>query len=238
MTKFEESLWTDKQYGMSYRDDANIYLPFRNQFFKTAKSIFKMFVSIKPEISVLDLGCGDGLFVKELINSFDISKVVMVDGSSDMLEAAMRQIENHSCINFVHANFQQLLRDDPFDDYFDFIFSSLAIHHINLEEKVGIYKYCYDHLNLKGWFLNYDVVLPATGELEIFYLSLWQQWIAAHPDKKRSKKLFGIPDQYKANSDNIPDKLDTQLAKLKKIGFRNVDCLFRFGIFSLFGGCK
>lgn len=238
MTKFEDSRWTDSQFVYNYQDDAGIYLPFRKQFFETARFVFEISVSHRPEIRVLDLGCGDGLFVKELLRAFNVSQVVMVDGSDEMLDKAMRQIEDHRCVKFVRASFQKLLQDDPLECQFDFIFSSLAIHHINLAQKAEFYKYCHKHLKPGGCFINYDVVLPPTDGVESLYLSLWHQWIVSHPDKIGARALRGIPDQYKANSDNIPDKLDTQLEILRKAGFRDVDCFFKYGIFSLFGGCK
>jgi len=86
--------------------------------------------------------------------------------------------------------------------------------------------------------MHYDVVSPPTEKLEKWYLSLWRQWIKKHPAKERGKKLFGIPEQYKGNPDNIPDTLKTQLDALNKIGFKDVDCFFKYGIFSLFGGSK
>jgi tRNA (cmo5U34)-methyltransferase len=50
--------------------------------------------------------------------------------------------------------------------------------------------------------------------------------------------LLGIPDKYKANPDNIPDTLESQLEVLKDIGFEDVDCYCKYGIFSMFGGSK
>jgi tRNA (cmo5U34)-methyltransferase len=52
----------------------------------------------------------------------------------------------------------------------------------------------------------------------------------------KREKLIGIPDQYKGNPDNMPDTLEAQLEMLKQIGFNNVDCYHKYGIFSLFGG--
>ena len=47
-----------------------------------------------------------------------------------------------------------------------------------------------------------------------------------------------IPQLYKDNLDNTPDTLKSQIEALEKIGFQNVDCYFKYGIFSLFGGNK
>lgn len=47
-----------------------------------------------------------------------------------------------------------------------------------------------------------------------------------------------IPEKYKESPDDFPDTLDTHLEILKKSGFTDVDCFFKYGIFSLFGGFK
>jgi tRNA (cmo5U34)-methyltransferase len=74
--------------------------------------------------------------------------------------------------------------------------------------------------------------------LEKWYLSLWRQWIAEHREKERREDLLGIPDQYKRNPDNTPDTLESQLEALQSIGFKEVDCYYKYGIFCLFGGRK
>ena len=88
MSHFETSRWADSQFGQDYRDDAEIYLPHRSNFFNVAKSYFKFFVSHKQQPSVLDVGCGDGLFIQELLRSHELEKVVLLDGSLEMFEVA------------------------------------------------------------------------------------------------------------------------------------------------------
>lgn len=46
----------------------------------------------------------------------------------------------------------------------------------------------------------------------------------------------GVPRM--APLDNLPDTLDAQLESLEKVGFKDVDCYFKYGIFSVFGGFK
>jgi len=238
MSKFEKSRWAESDFSKNYRDDANIYLPYRSQFIEIAESIYEHFISQNLEAKVLDLGCGDGLFIQELLKSFTPAEVVLVDGSLEMLEAAKARLGNHPNINFTHADFQDLLTNDPLTGTFDFIFSSLAIHHLHSAEKKNLYEYIHRHLSPLGYFVNYDVVLPPSDNLEKWYLSLWRQWINEYPDKKRREELLGIPGQYRGNPDNIPDTLESQLEVLNVVGFKNVDCYFKYGIFSLFGGSK
>lgn len=238
MSIFEETQWANNEFSQSYRDEANIYLPFRSLFIEIAKSYYVHLISSNTETKVLDLGCGDGLFVQELLKSYSPAEVMLVDGSSEMVEAAKGRLGNLPNIDFIQASFQELLINDPLNSTFDFIFSSLAIHHLTLEEKKKLYEYVHKHLSPKGHFVHYDVVLAPSNELDKWYLSLWHQWINKYPDKERRESLLCIPEKYKENTDNIPDTLETQLKALKEIGFSNVDCYFKYGIFSLFGGSK
>ena len=238
MTHFEESQWAKSHFSQNYRDAANIFLPFRSQFIDITKAFYKHYISQNTNVSVLDLGCGDGLFMQELLKSFTPTKARLVDGSNDMLDAAKERLGRQENVYFSKASFQELLINDPFNEQFHFIYSSLAIHHLPFEEKINLYTYIYNHLAIDGCFVHYDVVVPPSEKLDRCYMSMWRQWIKSHPAINKRKDLIGIPEEYKGNQDNIPDTLDSQLRALETIGFRDVDCYFKYGIFTLFGGFK
>ena len=238
MSKFEKSRWANSEFSQGYRDEANIFLPFRGLFIEVSKSLYGHFISENPLAKVLDLGCGDGLFIQELTKSFKPSQVTLVDGSAEMLGAARKRLAGQEDYYFIQASFQQLLTDDILNERFDFIYSSLAIHHLPFAEKQELYAYIHEQLRPGGWFIHYDVALPPSEKLEKWYLSFWREWIKAHSSEERREQLLGIPDQYKGNQDNMPDTLDTQLEVLKDIGFSNVDCFYKYGIFTLFGGSR
>ncbi|MBL7180607.1 MAG: class I SAM-dependent methyltransferase [Desulfobacterales bacterium] len=238
MSKFEESRWADSEFSQNYRDEADIYLPFRHQFIEVTKSLYAHFINADIEVRILDLGCGDGLFIQKLLKSFSPASVTLVDGSAEMLEAAKKRLGNNANLNFIKASFQDLLSGGVLNESFDFIYSSLAIHHLPFKEKKHLYTYIHKLLSPGGCFVHYDVVVPPSREIEKWYLSLWRQWIEEHPDKGASKALLNIPEQYKENPDNTPDTLKSQLEALEEIGFKEVDCYFKYGNFSLFGGIK
>jgi len=95
-------------------------------------------------------------------------------------------------------------------------------------------------LNVEGYFLNIDVILAPAETIEHWYLSLWMEWISER------KTTVGIEDnsyddiiqRYKDNRDNKPDTLDEQLKDLKSVGFKDVDCFYKYGIFIMYGGRK
>jgi tRNA (cmo5U34)-methyltransferase len=238
MAEFDQSRWADNGFSRNYRDEADIYLPQRRHFIDMALSFYGHFIAGNRSARILDLGCGDGLFIQQLLQSQTPAEVTLVDGSDAMLAAAKERLGERTDIRFIQASFQKLLLHDPFPGNFDFIYSSLAIHHLASAEKKELYAYIYRHLAPGGCFVHYDVVLPCSGRLEKWYLSLWRQWISEQPDREEREKPLSIPEQYKANRDNMPDSLEAQLAMLKQIGFANVDCYGKNGIFALFGGSR
>ena len=67
---------------------------------------------------------------------------------------------------------------------------------------------------------------------------MWTEWLKAKPvgDKAKESETFDASKKYKDNPDNIPDTLQDQLAALEDIGFTEVDCFYKSGIFTAFGG--
>jgi tRNA (cmo5U34)-methyltransferase len=236
MADFDSSQWADSEFSQEYRKYANDYLPDRFKLIEIVISFFRHFIHKVDAPRVLDLGCGDGLVVHELLKSDDRIRATLVDGFSEMLESAKKRLADFRDLQFVQATFQDLLEDDPLQSNFDFIFSSFAIHHLETEEKKALYGYIYHHLNKHGFFLNLDVVLAPYQDLEEWYLSLWREWIHANVDGSKRSDLLPIPQQYKDNPDNFPDTLYSQLEALRAIGFENVDCFYKYGIFTIFGG--
>jgi tRNA (cmo5U34)-methyltransferase len=236
MSDFDSSQWAESEFSQEYRKHANDYLPDRFKLIEIVKSFFRHFMHEVDAPRVLDLGCGDGLVVHELLKSDDRIRATLVDGFSEMLESAKKRLADFDIVHFVQVTFQDLLKDDPLQSNFDFIFSSFAIHHLEMEEKKALYTYIYHHLNTDGFFLNLDVVLAPHQDLEEWYLSLWQEWIRANVDSSKKPDLLSIPQQYKDNPDNFPNTLSLQLEALQEIGFKNVDCFYKYGIFTIFGG--
>lgn len=238
MSKFDKSRWAESDFSQGYRDEADAYLPYRRTFIEMTTLFYEHFLSQNTGNKVLDLGCGDGFFIEELLKADTQINAVLIDGSQEIMTAAKERLTNHENIQLIQATFQELLTDKPIPEDFDFIFSSLAVHHLTLNEKIQLYNFIHDHLKPGGCFINFDVVLAPTDDLESWYASIWSKWIECQVDLKNRKKLMEIPQLYKDNLDNTPDTLKSQIEALEKIGFQNVDCYFKYGIFSLFGGNK
>jgi tRNA (cmo5U34)-methyltransferase len=240
MTEFDKSQWIKPEFAQAYREEADVYIVERRKLLETLKSFYGHFLADKPDNRVLDLGSGDGIVISELLTIHSSINATLIDGSADMLNKAKERLKDFKKLHFICASFQDILNKKVALEKYDFIVSSLAIHHLTMEEKSALFKTIYAHLNMDGYFLNIDVVLAPADALEQWYLRLWQQWI------KERKSLLGIKDnqyddiirRYKDNTDNKPDTLEAQLAALQAIGFRDVDCFYKYGVFAMYGGRK
>ncbi len=238
MTEFTDSRWSDAAFSQGYRDSADDFIPERRKLVQMTQFLFRHFMGGRKGISVLDLGCGDGLYAQELLRINPNMEATLVDASADMLAAARNRLSSYERAHFVQASFQDILVDDPLRAAFDFIMSSLAIHHLEPDRKEALFEYAFSHLKPGGVFGIVDVVRAPTATLEDTYMALWEEWIVGNCDPAKRPELSQVPRKYQENSDNRPDSLKTQLRMLEKIGFKNVDCYYKFGIFAVFGGTK
>ncbi len=238
MTEFTDSRWSDATFSQGYRDSADDFIPDRWRLLQITQFLFRHFMKGRNGISVLDLGCGDGLYAQELLRIDPEMEATLVDASADMLVAARRRFSEYEQAHFVQASFQDILADDPLRLSFDFIMSSLAIHHLDPDRKEALFEYAYSHLKPGGMFVIVDVVRAPTATLEDMYMALWEEWIVGNCDPSKRQELSRVPRKYQENSDNKPDSLMSQLRMLEMAGFKNVDCYYKFGIFAIFGGTK
>ncbi len=240
MVKFNNSNWAKAEFSQEYRDNADVYIVERRRLLEILKSFYKFFLYDRKRINILDLGCGDGIVTHGLLEIDDSMSATLIDGSEDMLNKAKERLKGFHNIHYIKASFQEILNKDILQKQYDFIVSSLAIHHLTMDEKISLFKKVFTCLHPEGYFLNIDVVLSPDENLEKWYILLWKEWI---DERKKSSGVEGdffddIIDRYKNNKDNKPDTLENQLNALKDIGFRNVDCFYKYGIFSMYGGRK
>ncbi len=128
---------------------------------------------------------------------------------------------------FIQATFQDLLGGKIKLATYDFIVSSMAIHHLEMDEKASLFRLIASWLKPGGCFVDVDVVLPPSEELEGWYFAIWKDWLA------HMMSQYNIQDEvpgdlirrYKdPSSMNKPDTLGNQLRALESAGFVDVDC--------------
>jgi len=193
---------------------------------------------------ILDLGCGDGVLGRLLLETFPNANAVFADFSEPMLDAARAKLGNDPRTRVAKVDFsspgwlEELVSDAPFD----IVVSGFAIHHRPDDEKKRIYSEVFEILSPGGIFLNLEHVSslsPAGEQLfdEFFVDHLHRFHRAADPQKSRqeiSETYYKRPDK----NENILAPLEIQCQWLRGIGFQDVDCFFKVFELALFGGRK
>lgn len=241
MEPFGGSPWADEAFAKNYLDKAEIYIVERRTMISLMTSLYAHAFSANKGMRLLDLGCGDGILTRELYKVDASLRATLVDGSLPMLEKARTNLRGHEGVQFINISFQELLHGTVALEPFDFVVSSMAIHHLKADEKVALFRYIYEHLHDGGHFVNIEVVLPPSEELEAWYFHLWSVWMQQRMDQfsVTGETPEEVIERYKSpSSTNNPDTLEFQLGALRTAGFRDVECYFKFGIFVVFGGKK
>lgn len=238
MTEFDKSNWANPEFSRGYVDNADVFIVERQRMLTVLQSFYRRFIMNGASKAILDLGCGDGIITAAIAEAGGPISASLVDGSKDMIAKARERLTGLPDTKYIHASFQEMLQENLLKGPFDFIVSSLAIHHLTMDEKAALFKKARLLLSPGGRFVNIDVVLAPSESLEQWYLALWKEWI---DERKRTlgitgDQFDGIIQQYKDAEENKPDALHDQLNALKAAEFKDVDCYYKYGIFTMFGG--
>lgn len=211
-------------------------IPFAAEQLSVMARVAKHFV--KTATRVVDLGCGDGILSRVLLNEYPEAMAILIDHSPPMLALA-----EESMAPF--AGRYRLLEHDLADDLAtvigtepaDIVVSGYAIHHLPDGLKRQVYDGVFHALRPGGLFINVEHVASATAILESLFDDVLIDNLVNSSGRSRDDVARGYhsrPDK----SDNILAPLPRQLAWLSEIGYENVDCYFKFLELAVFGGTK
>lgn len=239
MSDFDASSWAASGGASEYLDVADTCVPERATLLGILSSCYRWFLAHGRASTILDLGCGDGVLAEVLCSMGVPVRVIEIDGSQEMLDASRRRLARFESVEYHHKTFQEIISGGLEWTSVDLVASSLAIHHLEPPEKQALYARIHDSLNEGGFFINIDVVLPRSGCYEAWYYDLWREWISRRQQRSRLQHDYtGIPEEARTNPENKFQTLDSQMAMLRDVGFRDVECFYRYGLFGLFGGRK
>ncbi|MBN2520686.1 MAG: class I SAM-dependent methyltransferase [Bacteroidales bacterium] len=237
--KFEKSNWANLVYSRDYLEKADYIIPFRRILYSILVSFFENFVVDGKKKMILDLVTGDGILTKTLFNRNKNIEFVVTDGSKDMLKKSRENLKGVPVKKFINITFEEIIEGNFNPESFDFIMSSFAIHHLYLDGKKQIFNKIYNLLNPGGYFINIDTAINQDNKITSWYYKIWKEWIIKlKHDLNLKQPNEEIPDTAPVSPENHYDPLDVQLKFLKETGFKEVDCHFKFGIFTIYGGKK
>ncbi|MGI9603878.1 MAG: class I SAM-dependent methyltransferase [Acidimicrobiales bacterium] len=165
---------------------------------------------------VLDLGTGDGRLMGLARLAHPDCTGLAVDFSPAMLDAAGRRFADDTSVEVIVHDL-----DDELPAHwgrFDAVVSSFAIHHVVDSRKRLLFAEVFDRLDPGGWFVNLEHVQSPTDELHRQFLD---EIGVAPADDDPSNKLMAV---------------EPQLEWLRDIGFRDVDCFWKWRELAVLAG--
>lgn len=182
-------------------------------------------------LRVIDLGCGTGTVTACVLNAFPNAQVTCLDLAENMVAMARAKLERYPLVRYVVGSFNVF----AFDDEYDVVVSSLALHHlVTDEDKRRFYGRVYMSLASGGVFYNADVVLGSSDFLQDLYMNQWRRFMSRNVSKDEIEGKW-IP---KYEAEDRPAKLMDQLEWMAEIGFAEVDVLWKYYNFAVYGGVK
>jgi len=115
----------------------------------------------------LDLGVGTGYFTGRFLGHFPNSRVLALDGAGLMADLARARLGALAGrVEFRIDDFRNLKIALAGSPPFDVVFSSFALHHLDRSDKQAVVHEALRLLKPKGWFVNADIVVADSPEME------------------------------------------------------------------------
>ena len=158
-------------------------------------------------VKVLDLGCGTGLELDEILKRYPDIEVTGVDLSADML-GKLR--EKHPQVITVCEDY---FRADLGEELYDVVITFESLHHFKPEKKQDLFEKIYRALKPGGVFLEADY-LACCEEEETLLMDICDR-------KRREEK---IPEEVFVHFDT-PLTAEKEMQLIRHVGFEQVELI-------------
>ena len=182
-----------------------------------------------PKSTVLELGCGTGLFTEKLLSAKHFQEIYATDGADAMLSKAQQTLgAGGGQLRFLHFDFTtDWLRH--FEDIgIDAVVSTMALHHAT--DKQNLFRQIFDVLRPQGVFVLADHMAGTTAYTE--YLigrerALIRLGREAKENRARILEVIRIDEERQKEEGNRCETVAQYQQYLTSSGFEDVDCLWR-----------
>src|SRR5262245_59927711 len=165
MTERSIAAYDVSQRVKSYDADMELMHPNRSKMVQIAIEVLP-FPKI-ADLRAIDLGIGTGYFTERFLNHLPKWLVLGVDGAPAMIEVAKARLKFlASRVEFVVGDFRKLQELAAGTGMADVVFSAYALHHLSRFDKEKVLRDVIELLVPGGWFVNADLLVADSPELE------------------------------------------------------------------------
>lgn len=178
--------------------------------------------------SFVDVGCGDSSTVAPILTNHAIKKYIGIDAAKDILIMASHNLAHLSCEKeFITDNMITALPN--LSSTVDIIFTSYAVHHLSLQDKITFIDNCKQQLNSTGFLLMVDGVLNHNQNRD--------EWLDALKARIEETNLEITPDEVATRMehpyiDDFPESIKTFKKIAKQQSWKDFQIIVDKGIFA------
>lgn len=203
-------------------DDFTDRIPRYDVLTETIREILVLWGDQAPPRAVCELGCGTGRLAHWIADRFEPERYVGVDGSGEMIRRARDRFETAPTavprVEWKQTRFEEWRPEGTFD----WIVSSLAVHHLEDPRKRDLLNRMDDALRPGGHVLLCDLV-RRPGDLLDFYREI---------RRRRTLRGGGSEEAFERRwqmhvQNDVPADLDDLLDWFEGRGWEGVDCVWK-----------
>jgi tRNA (cmo5U34)-methyltransferase len=230
MTERSIAAYDVSQRVKTYDADMELMHPNRSKMVQVAIEVLPF--PRTAALRAIDLGIGTGYFTEQFLNHFPNSHVLGVDGAQAMVDLAKARLKSlASRVQFVIGDFRNLQQLAPDAGTADVVFSAYALHHLGRPDKEKVLREVVELLVPGGWFINADLIVADSPELERRLQELRIAGIAERaggsdsrfPDSASTRQFLADLERKEADR---PLTLAEDLALLRSSGLKNVSAFW------------
>jgi ubiquinone/menaquinone biosynthesis C-methylase UbiE len=231
-----KTAWQRHDVASQFLDETRGCIPFATDQLQVMLRVIEHYVGAPDRF--VDLGCGDGILARTIMDAYPSSTALLVDHSQPMLIRAAQAMHRFAHrFNIAQADISEALPAEVYGSTIDVVVSAFAIHHLPSDRKQWLYKEIFKVLRPGGMFINLEHVTPASDRAEALFDQLIIEnlvSVSGRPETDVAAEYHARPDK----ADNILETIDQQIGWLNEIGYTDVDCYFKFLELAMFGGVK
>jgi ubiquinone/menaquinone biosynthesis C-methylase UbiE len=235
----DTEVWKRRDVAAAFLNERSLMIPDRPRQLEVVLRVLRH--NPLPPRRVLDLGCGDAILLATALEAFPQATGVALDFSPLMLEQARERLKRFGDRAVtVEGDLSTPAWLQGVTGPFDAVLSGLAIHHLTHERKRQLYREIFELLSQNGLFLNCEHVASPARRLE----AMFEEMMTDHLYLRRRERgdevtLEQVRHDYLTRPDraaNILASVEEQCQWLRQIGFRDVDCFWKYFELAIFGG--
>ena len=202
MTERSIAAYDVSQRVKTYDADMELMHPNRSKMVQVALEVLPF--QKTAALRAIDLGMGTGYFTERFLNNFPNGRVLGIDGAHAMIELAKARLKSLAArVQFVIGDFRQLQELASGTGTADVVFSAYALHHLGRSDKEKVLRDVVEVLAPGGWFINADLIVADSPELE---------------SRLQELRVAGIVERARGSDNRFTDSASTRrfLADLEK----------------------